>query len=348
MTDPAQLSESDFVDLLTEHANQLRKIGPEPLLVACATNKFNDAFDDDQWSAVQIGRAYWEQSLHFHHSPPDKVEAAFYVSNASAFAAGREILASLERRHWRQAGREQFSRHPDCDHWREDLIYALIIQHDQAWLWVGLASGASKNLLYACHSSGLVLAGSDEHRLDQSIGAPQLLFPAPFNQASLPFLSPSAQAQFRPRIIDENASHELARLVYRLVDQLRQVTAAPVMFWLEPCSRRLSMDPENASVFSKIIEHVDLIRLRWFFEQASGLDTFGHVSMGAAYGGPHEVVFTLIDSSVTIVFEIFVFSLDRTKGLVFEGYCRERYGQFADHLQLARADPGVFERVAAP
>jgi hypothetical protein len=59
MTKVAQLSETDYVRLLLDHADRLRKLGSEPLAVACATNKFNDGDEDDYWSAVQIGQGYW-------------------------------------------------------------------------------------------------------------------------------------------------------------------------------------------------------------------------------------------------------------------------------------------------
>lgn len=348
MTKVAQLSETDYVRLLLDHADRLRKLGSEPLAVACATNKFNDGDDDDYWSAVQIGHGYWEQSLFFENESRNHSTAKHSDDAEPAFALGREIIVSLEKEEWRRAGEDILARVPGYYPGGLGYIYALIIQYDQVWLWVG-APNDPETFLYACHSSELVLTAIDKERLDQFIGAPNLLFPESFRQGSLPFLSPTAQAHFRPRITEQAASQELGRLVDDVVTQLRRVTATPVAFWLAPCDPDFVIKADNTVAVSKIINDLDPSKLRQLFERATGLDTQENNARGRAVGGAGGIVFTVIGMAVTVVFEIFVFSLDRTKGLTFEGYSHRRIpnGQIEGHQYLALADPGFFEPVAS-
>lgn len=348
MTNVAQLSETEYVRLLLDHADRLQKLGSEPLAVACATNKFNDGDEDDYWSAVQIGQGYWEQSLFFENDARNHSTATHDEEAEPVFALGREIIASLEKEEWRQAGEDILARVPGFYPGSPGYIYALIIQHDQAWLWVG-APNDDKAVLFACHPSELILTAIDKERLDQFIGAPNLLFPESFRQDSLPFLSPTAQAHFRPRIIEQAASKELGRLVDDVVTQLRRATATPITFWLAPGDQDFVIRADNTISVYKIINDLDPLKLRQLFERATGLDTQEDNARGRAVGGAGGIVFTVIEMAVTVVFEIFVFSLDRTKGLTFEGYSHRRIqnGQIEGHQYLALADPGFFEPVAS-
>lgn len=371
----AQLSEKDYVALLIEHAQRLRKLGPQPLAVTCANDKFNDAFDDDFWCAVQVGGSYWEQSQFFHTASREQSIIALNADTGghqigsslygvAAITEGRKILASLEKRQWRQVGKDSIARNPGvAGIFPWDNIYALIIQHDQVWLWIG-APMNDKNILYACHPSGLIFVGLDTHRMDEIFGALDLLYPEPFQQAALPFLTPKAQAYFRPRVVDEGASAEFAHFVHDALTQLRHLTTEPIHFWLDPWqisgnpyfsvgSEKYSKNdivgaPEPVPSIAKIIDSLDHTRLRTLFEQATSLDTSEDSRRGLAVNGTSGIAFALRDQSVTIAFGIFIFSLDRAKGLKFEGYSRRRMdgSSFDGHTLLALVDSEQFEPVA--
>ena len=102
--------------LVMRAAERLAALGRMPVLVAAASNKFNDAGDDDQWYAVQIGETYWEQSQFFVHWPEPKIEERSFMkgeftrddlkTGASEVASRqivsmRQVLADLEKAGWR-------------------------------------------------------------------------------------------------------------------------------------------------------------------------------------------------------------------------------------------------------
>ena len=230
--------------MVAEAADKLRRLGPEPVVIACAPDKFNDSRHDDFWCAVQIGGAYWEQSQFFRSTIPGKGHckeaASFGVDSTESgdgvgtsllisqrILAARALLNGLESCGWRELAAEAL---------RRDVITGLIIQFDQTWLWIGDPQGLSS--IYIVHPNGIAHFADEEGRLDGRIGDPDHIQPWRFNQGSFGLLSARARQQFLPQLVDEAASEKLYDALSEATAQVRRITDLAVLIKLADASSR--------------------------------------------------------------------------------------------------------------
>ena len=221
--------------LVMPAAENLRALGSQPLAIACAPHKFNDAGYDDYWCAVQIGTAYWEQSQFFESREPWDAVAdekthlgrgsldgqGFGTSllGSSRIVQARAILNELETGGWRDIGRDAI---------RYEVILALIIQYQQPWIWTGDPNGGPGSI-YVVHESGIALFAEEDDRLDHRIGDPNLICPEKFHPESFSFLSPAARRQFLPELSDPLAAGALHAALIEAGGRIRQITDRPVL-----------------------------------------------------------------------------------------------------------------------
>jgi hypothetical protein len=222
--------------LLRKEAAALRALGTEPLAVASARDKFNDANTDDYWCAVQIGRAYWEQSQFFGSSmrgsygtlrergtmllPPEDFASA--VAKTCPIDAGREILKRLDVQGWHDLCAAAF------EFPTSGIILALVVQFDQVWLHCSDPRSNYTDKLFALIADGLHFCCEIDDRFDDRIGKPELIRRAEMTPETLARLSASAKAQFSFEIVDENAAMLFASLVLPISAELRRITGGEI------------------------------------------------------------------------------------------------------------------------
>ena len=216
--------------LVTAAVAELARLGPEPILIASAPDKFNDAYSDDYWFAVQIGERHWEQSQFFGGDRAFATEKAHLVVTKGSpdlgtslignedILAARKILARLQSAHWRDLVERAFEKRPIC---------ALILQYGQAWLQ--LSDPMGDLVCYLVTADDFVFFASEDDRVDRKVGAPNLIRPNTFAPAAERFLSAEVRRQFRPSVIDEQTARALARDVRDCGRKVGSITDRPVL-----------------------------------------------------------------------------------------------------------------------
>jgi hypothetical protein len=220
--------------LLLEQARKLARLGSEPLAIASARNKFNDAHHDDYWCAVQLGSYRWEQSQFFGSSDPDgfgsvnehgsmRLSRDGYASaeaSASDVTAARSILKALDRAGWHDLAKKEL-RHPSAGD-----ILALVIQFDQVWLHCSDPMGHGDDHVYAVNENGFVELGYIEQRFDDLVGCAEIIACEEPDPTALPSLSSIARAQFDNMVYDQEAAGQLAEtlisIALKIDDLLRR------------------------------------------------------------------------------------------------------------------------------
>lgn len=226
MSDPSALV--TLAKLISEPAQFLRTLGEQPLAVASASNKFNDAGEDDFWCAVQLGRYRWEQSQFFGSSDgwggakefsTKRLPADGYGSaNASAedIQAARELLKGLDRSGWHDAAKDAI----DLPHFGG--ILALVIQFDQVWLHCSHPQGSSGEQIMALVDGRLETLEETDDRFDELIGHAELIRCKNPSQDIVAKLTPRAKAHFGDEIEDESASRALASTLSAMGSKIDQ------------------------------------------------------------------------------------------------------------------------------
>jgi hypothetical protein len=222
--------------LLSDAGSRFRALGPEPVAVACATDKFNDAWRDDFWCAVRIGPHVWEQSQFFAAGfaaekasvPMDGGGQGTAMLQAPAFDAARAILDQLERGAWRTLVENALGEK------RPGNIFAFVYQFDQLWLNISDPMGNFPGELHAVLDSKLIFVAAVEERMDELIGQPNLLRIDEIKPESLTFLSDAARRQFKPSLRMPRAAGELRKLLVEAADAIRRETSEVVIVTLAP------------------------------------------------------------------------------------------------------------------
>lgn len=231
MTEISQREQTRLHTLLSDAGARLRELGQEPLAVASATDKFNDAHHDDLWLAVRQGGSVWEQSQFFEAAEISEHSRAWMGDEdrqASRlrdvhFAIARSLLDELERAGWRELASRAlgFSR--------DGTVFALFWQFDQLWFDVSHPQGTGDDdRLYAVHADGFCEAARRDDRMDHLIDDANLLRTEDFRPQVIPYLSDAARRQFVPSLEDSDAAEELANVLFVAAKAIRKETREPV------------------------------------------------------------------------------------------------------------------------
>jgi len=215
--------------LLRQQAEHLKPLGQQPLAVASAFDKFNDAREDDFWCAVQLGRYRWEQSQFFGswagsaHAEEtasislseDDQGAADAVSND--IAAARRVLKTLDDAGWHGLVEAAYGIR------RSGHILALVIQFNQVWLHTSNPMGYERDELYAVGQDGLFFFARHEDRFDELIGQPELIRNSAVSEEAAAAVPPAVRAQLGHSVQDTAAAKELSALMLRASAALRDI-----------------------------------------------------------------------------------------------------------------------------
>ena len=196
-------AERDLIDLLDKTADRLATLGVEPVFIGECPNKFNDAFEDDLWFAVQAGEDYWEQSQFFHQ------DSGIHANERSSYRADRDTAENSPTDI--AATRITFLREIlKClqeSGWRELIghggLIALVIERGQRWLVLEYPN-IDDAAIFSWDAEGIFAAGTME-RIDQTIGQDKLLTFHTVEFADLDRLRGTARRQFMPELQDKEA-----------------------------------------------------------------------------------------------------------------------------------------------
>ena len=218
---------SKLAKLCDASAKSLKLLGQQPLAIASASSKFNDAHEDDYWCAVQLGPYRWEQSQFFgsKNAPGSAREFSNLLlepsdygsanSLSSDITAARELLRELDESGWHELS-EEASGLPSTG-----AILALVIQFDQVWLHCSHPIGQpDAEQIFALVDGRLEAFCLTNDRFDELVGSAELIRCKNPNLEVLAKLAPSARDQFSPEIADPVAARKLGQ---SLVDIALQI-----------------------------------------------------------------------------------------------------------------------------
>jgi hypothetical protein len=224
--------------LLESAGAELRALGPEPLLVAAAPHKFNDADYDDYWCAVQVGTHYWEQSQFFSTASGwpggghvnEKTGMRFVEGEEPGFGesrlasdrivGGRRILNRLERADWRALAEAALQR---------EVVLALVVQFGETWFWMGDPRGGKLATVYLVHSTGIAQFAGEDGRMDHRVGEPDLVLAEQFHPEAVPHLGETAFRRFRPGVQDRKQADALGRRALAAATSVRRIASRLVL-----------------------------------------------------------------------------------------------------------------------
>ncbi|TFL16577.1 hypothetical protein [Jannaschia formosa] len=218
-----------LVKMLDAAAERAEAIGPSPIVLAECPHKFNDAWYDDVWHAVQSGMTWWEQSQFFeNYSPPyveergrfepdtdtDGIRAVGAELAGERIAALRAVLRGLQVDGWRAAIEAAIA--PSRN------LCALVVEHGQRWLVLETPNVHDAEI-FAWDRDGLFTVGTTE-RFDQAACSLEPLRFETVVRGALDRLSPDGRRYFFPEVVDEDAAVTLHRLLWNSVRQVRAAT----------------------------------------------------------------------------------------------------------------------------
>jgi hypothetical protein len=154
----------------------LRQLGSEPVVVASCPFRFNDAHNDPDWRAVQVGTFATMKTEYFRRADDYEKQLA---SGPEAARRAAAVLERLGEGGWRELFQQSFGRRMS-----HEEVLAVVLQDGGAWL-VACGSNTGENAAYTLEPAGrLTLRGRpisdrDHSRFDQRIGQmpPMLLAP---------------------------------------------------------------------------------------------------------------------------------------------------------------------------
>jgi len=154
----------------------LRQLGTEPVVVASCPSRFNDADNDPDWRAIQVGTFATMKTEYFRRADDYEKQLA---SGPEAARRAAAVLERLEEGGWRELFQQSFGRRMS-----HEEVLAVVLQDRGAWL-VACGSNTGENAAYTLEPAGrLTLRGrpisdGDHCRFDQRIGRmpPMLLAP---------------------------------------------------------------------------------------------------------------------------------------------------------------------------
>lgn len=201
-------SEIELINMLDRAANVLRTLSDETVLVAACPSKFNDAWYDDRWFAVQVGGAYWEAAHYLEGRDKPLIKEEGREQTSKGIRAARKVLEELEHSNWRTALSDCLGK----QYVMPGDVVCLAIQFGQPWI-CSVSSNDTRDIACTWSSlNGLVHMARCE-RIDHSIGTPHPLCFADLRTDFWQHLAPSARAQLRPKVQDRQAAVELCRIL---------------------------------------------------------------------------------------------------------------------------------------
>ena len=223
----------ELIALLSEMTSQLATCDAEPTLVAECPHKFNDAYEDDFWCAIQTGETFWEQSQFFENViRPKTTERASFIPDQEAniiesigaalvsqrIATLRSILRQLQIAGWRSAINRAF--YPPRN------LAALIVEFGQPWLHLEQVNGSDGDA-FAWDKDGFFHVGVMS-RFDQAVDRPQIFQFERIDEQHLHRLGARARAYFLPDVRDAEAVTRLTTMLLAAIEIVRAATDVPV------------------------------------------------------------------------------------------------------------------------
>jgi hypothetical protein len=159
--------------LLWNAVNELHALQIEPVVVASCPFKFNDAFNDEGWEAIQVGTFFSERTSYL--GTPDAHDQRLAETPAAGTSANR-ILQTLEAAQWRKVYQKVFGR----SSMSTEEVIALVLQDGKNWLAVD-GSNSGESAVYSIESGGGLrhfghaVSDDEGRRFDQRIGENQPL-----------------------------------------------------------------------------------------------------------------------------------------------------------------------------
>lgn len=227
------MSATKLCAILDAAVARLAEIASEPVVLAECPDKFNDAFNDDLWYAVQSGGTVWEQSHFFEgwttplvkeHTvfspeadPSDIVSRGANVES-KMIPRLRSVLRELQLAGWRSHTETAFSL--------PRRLLALVLERSQPW-FVLETPNVDDGEVFVWDEAGFARIGMVE-RLDQAVGSQPVLTFESVDPASVHRLSQPAQHYFAPVIINVEAQKQLIVLLSAAVETVLSVSDRPV------------------------------------------------------------------------------------------------------------------------
>lgn len=231
MTEIQERAQAQLHSLLSDAGARLREWGQQPLAIASATDKFNDAHHDDLWLAARQGGSLWEQSQFFEAAQVSEHSRAWVGAENREesrlrdvhFTKARALLNELERAEWRDLASRAFGFSSGGP------VFALFWQFDQLWFDVSHPQGVGDDdRLYAVHAEGFCEAARRDERMDHLISDANLLRTEDFRHQVIPYLSAAAHRHFAPSLQDFGAADRLVILLHKTAREIRKLTLEPV------------------------------------------------------------------------------------------------------------------------
>ncbi len=225
--------------LVIDAAAELRLLGEQPLAIASAYDKFNDAFEDDYWSAVQLGWFNWEQSQFFQgwdgriggtakqHGTVmiEPGECGSAEASHHAIKRARAILKRLDDAKWHELAETALGAQIPSG------ILAVVIQFDQVWLHCSSAIGTNEDQILALVDGKLRRLAPIDDRFDELIGRAELIRCDGPDPELITLISSAARTHFDAAILDREAARELALLLNAIAPRVAELANRdPVAF----------------------------------------------------------------------------------------------------------------------
>lgn len=229
----------ELAELLDTAAARIEAIGPAPAFVGECPHKYNDAWYDDLWYAVQAGEAYWEQSHFFEgrsgtdgepeplveergkFTAPrtaDAIKAAGASVESERIAGLRSVLRDLQTAGWRNLTDRAFTA--------ERGLAGLVIEREQRWFVMETPNHYDADI-FAWDDRGMFRVGG-MGRIDQAIGQRILLTFETIERNAIGRLKGAAGRYFHPSVADSEAAMRLGALLWEAAEAVRATTDAPV------------------------------------------------------------------------------------------------------------------------
>ncbi len=219
--------EAELLAVLDAVADGLQTGMDEPVLLAECPNKFNDAFEDDLWFAVQTGEDYWEQSHFFEHRATHAVQERSLFTSSTGDGAVQGI--GPDHSSDRIAGLRHRLKSLGKAGWREMTgwpgLLALVIEHDQRW-FVTEIPNVDLGEIYAWDEVGMFRVGSTE-RIDSRVGDKRVLIFKTVVPEAVVLLGEAAQRYFHPVIVDEVCAGMLTHFLWSATEAIRRQGESP-------------------------------------------------------------------------------------------------------------------------
>ena len=204
--------------LLEVAAGTLRPLGDQPIAIASARHRFNDAWTDDYWCAVQMGDRIWEQSQFFSDQgqsrsnergslPIDEGKEGSPSALSVSFQTARALLRWLDTQQWHSLASAAFGTR------EHGAIAALVIQFDQVWFHMSHPNDGDAELHALIGDRLELLGGGIDDRFDHIVGGKELAYCTHPDPSVASRLSDRARRQFSLTIVDEEASIRLATIL---------------------------------------------------------------------------------------------------------------------------------------